>query len=105
MSQLPEKARSVVRGGTAEATGTALQDNDEALAGQSRLGRGECLGRPRLLRLAEVRNLTGLSRSTIWRLERAGAFPHRVRVSSNVVAWSEEKVVRWIHAKIQSSGC
>jgi prophage regulatory protein len=53
----------------------------------------------RLLRFAAVRGLTGLSRSTIWRLEHAGAFPRRIRISLNVVAWLENDVVAWIQAK------
>src|SRR5437870_5498258 len=53
----------------------------------------------RLLRFAAVRGLTGLSRSTIWRLEHAGAFPRRIRISLNVVAWLENDVVAWIQDK------
>lgn len=53
----------------------------------------------RLLRFAAVRRLTGLSRSTIWRLEHAGGFPRRIRISLNVVAWLENEVVAWIQAK------
>ncbi|MBI4474768.1 MAG: AlpA family phage regulatory protein [Acidobacteria bacterium] len=34
----------------------------------------------KLLRIAQVRELTGLSRSTIWRLERSGQFPKRVNI-------------------------
>ena len=50
----------------------------------------------RLLRFGEVRQRTGLSRSTIWRMERTGVFPRRVRVSINVVAWREDEVNEWI---------
>lgn len=39
----------------------------------------------RLLRFPEVQRMTGLSRSTIWRLERAQAFPRHVRLSPNAV--------------------
>ena len=57
----------------------------------------------RLLRFAEVRRRTGLSRSTIWRMERGGTFPKRIRISVNVVAWREDEVIKWITAKIQRS--
>ena len=60
---------------------------------------GAHLAQLRLLRFAAVRRLTGLSRSTIWRLEHAGAFPRRIRISLNVVAWLENEVVAWIQAK------
>ena len=55
----------------------------------------------RLLRFGEVRQRTGLSRSTIWRMERSGMFPQRVRISVNVVAWREDEVTAWIASKIQ----
>jgi prophage regulatory protein len=58
-------------------------------------------GRPlRLLRFAAVRARTGLSRSTIWRLERRGSFPRHRRISANAVAWVEEEVHNWIRAKV-----
>jgi prophage regulatory protein len=47
----------------------------------------EALGTPlKLLRFPAVRDRTGLSRSTIWRLERKGAFPRHHRISANAVA-------------------
>jgi prophage regulatory protein len=55
---------------------------------------------PRLLRFPAVRERTGLSRSTIWRLERRGEFPRHHRISPNVVAWIEEDVHRWIEARV-----
>jgi prophage regulatory protein len=54
----------------------------------------------RLLRFPAVRERTGLSRSTIWRLERNGDFPRHRRISANAVAWVEEEVVCWIHSKV-----
>jgi prophage regulatory protein len=55
---------------------------------------------PRLLRFPDVRSRTGLSRSTIWRLERQGGFPRHRRISANAVAWSEDEVLAWIRIKI-----
>jgi prophage regulatory protein len=46
-----------------------------------------------------VRERTGLSRSTIWRLERQGEFPRHHRISPSVVAWVEEDVTSWIERK------
>jgi prophage regulatory protein len=56
----------------------------------------------KLLRFTAVRERTGLSRSTVWRLERRGAFPKHIKVSTNIVAWLEEDVVEWIRAKAKS---
>jgi prophage regulatory protein len=54
----------------------------------------------RLLRCREVEERTGLSRSTIWRLEHRSAFPKRIRVSVNVVAWLEDEVAAWIQSRV-----
>jgi prophage regulatory protein len=53
----------------------------------------------RLLRFPTVRERTGLSRSTIWRLERRGDFPRHLRISANAVAWLEEEIAEWIRSK------
>jgi prophage regulatory protein len=53
----------------------------------------------KLLRFTDVRERTGLSRSTVWRLERRGAFPKHIKVSANIVAWLEQDVVEWIRSK------
>jgi prophage regulatory protein len=53
----------------------------------------------KLIRFKTVKDRTGLSRSTIWRLERAGAFPKHHRISANAVAWVEQDVVDWMRAK------
>jgi prophage regulatory protein len=53
----------------------------------------------RLLRFPAVRDRTGLSRSTIWRLERRGDFPRHRRISANAVAWVENEVADWIRSK------
>lgn len=55
----------------------------------------------RLLRFPTVRERTGLSRSTIWRLERRGEFPRHRRISANVVAWVETEVVDWIQSRVE----
>ena len=49
-----------------------------------------------ILRLPQVVVRTGLSRSTLWRLERANAFPSRIRLSANSVGWSEAEIATWL---------
>ena len=58
---------------------------------------------PQLLRVSEVSRLTTLSRTTIWRLERAGTFPSRRKLSANAVAWLLEEVERWIETRAARS--
>jgi prophage regulatory protein len=57
----------------------------------------------RLLRFPAVLGRTGLSRSTIWRLERRGAFPRHRRISPNAVAWLEQDVTDWIRSKVDGA--
>lgn len=49
----------------------------------------------RFLRILQVMQLTGLSRMTIYRLELAGKFPKRRRLSENSVAWLESDIAAW----------
>jgi prophage regulatory protein len=50
----------------------------------------------RILRQPEIERRTGLSRTTIWRLERSGEFPPRRRVLSHTIGWLESEVDEWI---------
>lgn len=54
---------------------------------------------PRILRSRAVCERTGLSRTTLWRLERIGAFPLHRRISANAVGWLEEEVTAWIRSR------
>lgn len=53
----------------------------------------------KLLRIREVMEITGLSRMTIHRMEKAGAFPSRRRLGANSVAWFESDVNTWIQTR------
>lgn len=50
----------------------------------------------RMLRSREVIVLTGLSRTTIWRLENTGEFPSRKKLSAGAVGWASSEVQEWI---------
>ena len=52
-----------------------------------------------ILRRDEVIIRTGLSRTTLWRLERDGQFPKRLRLSRNAVGWNAREVARWLAAR------
>jgi prophage regulatory protein len=58
----------------------------------------EALG---LLRFPQLRALVQLSRSTIWRLERANQFPKRRQLSPRTVAWSAAEVRLWLQSRLQ----
>ena len=55
----------------------------------------------RFLRFTTIRERTGLSRSTIWRLERRGAFPLHRRISTNAVGWLEHEVDEWVESRMK----
>ena len=50
----------------------------------------------KLLRMGDVLQATGLSRTTIWRLEGRGRFPRRLRVTGGTVAWRASEIAAWI---------
>lgn len=52
-----------------------------------------------LIRWSTVRELTGLSRSTVDRLERAGSFPRRVILSANAIGWRRSEVLDWTQSR------
>lgn len=56
----------------------------------------------KILRLNQVQTLVPLSRTTLWRMERDGAFPHRIKIGSNSVGWLEHEVCRWIASRQQA---
>lgn len=42
---------------------------------------------------------TGLSKTTIWRLERAGDFPARIRLSAGAVGYRRSEVKAWLESR------
>jgi prophage regulatory protein len=50
----------------------------------------------KILRKKNVEDKTGLSATTIWRLEKNGLFPSRRSLGNNSVGWLESEVNHWI---------
>jgi len=53
----------------------------------------------RLIQRDEVEHLTGLSRSSIYRLVNTGFFPRPVRLGKRTRAWNEAAVRAWIRER------
>ncbi|MEQ3530169.1 AlpA family transcriptional regulator [Pseudoalteromonas sp. XMcav11-Q] len=53
----------------------------------------------RILRLEEVTQMVGLSRTTLWRMERKGEFPSRIPLSSRSVGWRSVDIENWMKNK------
>lgn len=51
------------------------------------------------LRKSEVRKITGLSDTSIWRLERKKQFPQRRRISYSSVGWLRSEILAWIESR------
>ncbi len=50
----------------------------------------------KILRVHDVTRVTGLSRTTLWRLERRGEFPRRLRLSQNSCGWLAKEIEDWL---------
>jgi predicted DNA-binding transcriptional regulator AlpA len=55
-----------------------------------------------LIRIKEVINMTGLSKSSIYTYKNKGEFPNPIQLSSRSVAWVRVDVEQWILDKINN---
>ena len=53
----------------------------------------------RILRLKEVKNRTGLSRSTIYAWIKEGKFPKAVALGDKAIGWRESEISSWIESR------
>ena len=102
MSRLP-KTTKYQRGpeGPQAPTDSDAQEPLDAQASSTGIpsARDAVVSSVRLLRFPAIRERVGLSRSTVWRLERRGEFPKHRRISANAVAWIDEEVMTWIRSR------
>jgi predicted DNA-binding transcriptional regulator AlpA len=56
-----------------------------------------------LLRLPEVKAMTGLSKSSLYALVREGTFPAPVRLGPRAVAWVKSEVRQWAVERVRES--
>ena len=52
-----------------------------------------------ILNVKDVSLITKLSRVTIWRLEKEGKFPPRIKISQKRIGWRKDEVAKWIEAR------
>ena len=57
----------------------------------------------RILRLAQVREVTGLGRSCIYHLQAQKKFPQRIKIGVRAVGWIESEVHQWVAKRIAQS--
>ncbi len=54
----------------------------------------------RLLPWSQVKVISGLSRTTVWRLQKTGDFPAAVQMSPNRVGWWQSEILAWRKSRI-----
>lgn len=53
----------------------------------------------RLVRNPECTKITGIGKTTRWKLEKRGEFPRRVRISDRAVGWRFSELQAWVKSK------
>lgn len=53
----------------------------------------------RIVRPAEASAITGRSLASIWRDERAGRFPQRIRIGENAVGYRLSSLQQWLDSR------
>ena len=52
-----------------------------------------------IIRPRNLPAVTGLSRTTIWRLEQSGDFPKRIRLSAGAVGYRRPEIEAWLASR------
>jgi prophage regulatory protein len=58
----------------------------------------------RILRKPELMTRIGLSDASIWRMEKAGKFPKRIRLGGLAVGWFSDEIDKWFEEKAAARG-
>lgn len=56
----------------------------------------------RIIRVKEVMAMTGLGRSSIYKLQGVGRFPHSIPLSDRAVGWYTYEVEAWMRGKLDA---
>jgi prophage regulatory protein len=57
----------------------------------------------KLLRLAQVKSVTGLSKSTIYARIAEGTFPKQIPLGPRLVVWVESDIQNWIAEQVSAA--
>lgn len=58
----------------------------------------------KIIRISEVMELTGLSRSLLYYNIRKKRFPAPIKISARASGWLREEVIAWLNQKIEERG-
>ena len=53
----------------------------------------------RMLRLPEVRDITGVSRSSIYKWMDEGKFPPSRQLGERAIAWDSREIAKWVDSR------
>lgn len=56
----------------------------------------------RILRLKDVMTMTGLGRSTIYKLQQEGRFPRGIKLSERAVGWVTHEVEAYVQERLDA---
>lgn len=57
-----------------------------------------------IIRPRNLPSIVGLSRTSIWRLEKLGDFPRHVRLSAGAVGWRMSDIQEWLTSRQTAKG-
>jgi prophage regulatory protein len=57
----------------------------------------------RLFRLNQVKEITGLSRSSLYQMMDKGLFPRSINIGPRAIAWTDISINEWIESRINAS--
>ena len=57
------------------------------------------MGLSRIMRRPEVELETGLSKATLYRMVKSGAFPRPIRIAPRCVGWIQAEISAWIASR------
>jgi prophage regulatory protein len=57
----------------------------------------------RILRRKQVESRVGLSRSSLYALIAAGAFPKQIKLSTRAVGWRESEIDAWVASRSEAA--
>ena len=58
----------------------------------------------RFLRRTEVEAITALSRSSLYRLMRAGLFPEPIKIGPKAVRWKSSEIAAYVESRPRATG-
>lgn len=82
--------------------GTTLATGNLAPTGHPKATPAVTAVQPTLLRLPMVMRITGLARSTIYKLISQNQFPVPVKLSARAVAWLQSEIDNWVSSRVRA---